>query len=222
MSGIADGLEARGRGNLRSHLLLVGRRSKGPYAGSRSSKSGCPLQYPGRKKKPCQTRVEQPHAFWITKSSMNSCLDGCALLTFMHLTATDCKQNVRRITLEAKRLYGRLRRLAAWCRMAKSGLKSAGPQGLWGLKSPSGHQTSELLRAGWRVNWCGFVNESWLGPLYDQHAELAARLAQTTTCILCGSGGCGAGSAPHPSRRSVQDCCRSAAECVSTCPSTEG
>jgi ligand-binding sensor domain-containing protein len=38
-----------------------------------------------------------------------------------------------------------------------------------------GRRARELLRAGCRVNWCGFVNESWPGTLYDEPAELAAR-----------------------------------------------
>jgi hypothetical protein len=41
----------RRQSDLRSHLLLVGSRSKKPYAGGRSLKGDCPLQYPAVTKK---------------------------------------------------------------------------------------------------------------------------------------------------------------------------
>jgi hypothetical protein len=77
--------------DLRSHLFLVGRRSKDPYAGSGSRESGCPLQYPGRKEKAGQPRVKQRYAFWIAKSAMNNCFDG---YSFSDFSAFCCEQKM--------------------------------------------------------------------------------------------------------------------------------
>ena len=95
-----------------------------------------------------------------------------------HYHYFDTVQSERCITLEVNRLCGRC---AGDCEALQLGAEwpiqpyIRRPARAVRVQVPSGHQTSELLRAGWRVNWFGVVNESWPGTLYDEHAELAAR-----------------------------------------------